>query len=109
LKRLVETVVAEEFNLRDRGLLLIVDELEASSSPPARLKVWATLHFLLRGSSFCCPQPECHVPVHGKALDRIGDALRRRMSLRQDVKLELTLTGAVQAGVVFDLRGRQAR
>lgn len=103
LKGLVETVVAD-MNVPARGLAFIVDELEAFGSPPERLKVWATLHFLRLGSPFCCCEPFCHLPLFGERLDRVNDALRRQMGLRQKVAVEfVAINGVVScAGVEFD-------
>jgi hypothetical protein len=103
LKQLVETVVADEFNLRARGLSFFVDELNVSGSPPERLKLWATLHFLPLGSPFCCPEPACHVPLFGKYLDRVNDALRSRMGIRQPVSVEFSVnSNTTHEGVEFD-------
>jgi hypothetical protein len=103
LKHLVEAVVAEEFKLSSRGLAFLVDELEAAGRPPKRLKVWATLHFLPLGSPFCCSEPHCHVPLFAERLDRVNDALRRRMGLRQEVSIEFVAIGcAPHADVDFD-------
>jgi ankyrin repeat protein len=103
LKRLVETVVADEFNLQARGLSFFVDELDVFGNPPERLKVWATLHFLPLGSPFCCVEPCCHVPLYGERLDRLNDALRRSMSIRHPVSVEFTVnSNATRAGVEFD-------
>jgi hypothetical protein len=102
LKQLVELVVNDEFNLRARGLLFMVDELEVFGSPPERFKVWATLHFLPPGSPFCCAEPLCHLPLHGKGLDRVNDALRRSMGIQQPVSMEFSVGYTAHAGVEFD-------
>jgi hypothetical protein len=103
LKHLVEKVVAEEFKLSLRGLAFLVDEVEAAGRPPKRLKVWATLHFLPLGSPFCCSEPHCHVPLFAERLDRVNDALRRRMGLRQEVSIEVVAIGcASHENVEFD-------
>ena len=109
LKQLLQTVVADEFNLRSRGLCLFVDELEAFGRPPERLKVWATLHFLPLGSPFCCDEPLCHVPLWGEYLDRVNDAIRRAAGIVQMVSAEFSVnSSSAHPGVEFDdiLSGR---
>ena len=95
--------MSDEFNLKTRGLLLIVDELKVFGNPPQRIKVWATLHFLPAGSPFCCAQPECHLPQSGNHLGRLNDALRRRLELTQPISLEFALAGnSTHAGIKFE-------
>jgi ankyrin repeat protein len=109
LKQLVEASVAEEFKLAERGLSFLVDEIDVAGTPPERLRVWATLHFLPLGSPFCCCEPSCHVPPYAEYMDRIADSLRRRMGLRQQVSLETVNIGnLVHPGAEFDdaLTGR---
>jgi hypothetical protein len=103
LKQLIEAVVADEFNLRARGLLFLVDELDVSGKPPERFKVWATLHFLPLGSPFCCVEPLCHVPLYAEYLDRVNDAIRRGMGIRQPISVEFVVDNNItHAGVEFD-------
>jgi hypothetical protein len=103
LKQLVESIVAEEFDLRRRGLSFLVDEIEVFGSPPERLKVWATLHFLPLGSPFCCRDAGCHVALYGALLERVNDALRRNMHLRQAVSAEFVVgCNTAHCGVEFD-------
>jgi hypothetical protein len=95
--------MADEFNLHARGLSLLVDELEVFGDPPERLKIWGTLHYLPVGSPFCCRQPECHISLLGRHKDRVNDALRHRMDLRQPVLLELgRIASIVHDGVKFE-------
>lgn len=103
LKFLIESLIAEEFKLRQRGIAFIVDELEVTGHPPERIKVWATVHFLALGSPFCCCEPECHVPLFAEGVNRISDAIRRRMQLRQAVSLRFVAVDATaHADVEFD-------
>ncbi|MDP9174379.1 MAG: ankyrin repeat domain-containing protein [Planctomycetota bacterium] len=95
--------MTEEFNLAARGLSFFVDQLELFGSPPARLKVWATLHFLPLGSPFCCVEPLCHMPLYGEHLERVNDAVRRGMGIRQAVSVTFSVnSGTVLSGVEFD-------
>ena len=100
---LVEQIVSEQGNLPAHGLAFLVDEIEVFGKPPERLKVWATLHFLPLGSPFCCGEPLCHLCFHGERLERINEAIRHRMGLRQAVSVEFASIGVCyQAGVEFD-------
>lgn len=102
LKHLVEEAVCDRFDLGRRGLAFFVDELEVHGSPPERLLVWASLHFLPRGSPFCCGEPHCHVPLRLQSRDEINDAVRRRMGLRSDVVVEfVAIRAAVHESVEF--------
>ncbi|MGA2500111.1 MAG: ankyrin repeat domain-containing protein [Tepidisphaeraceae bacterium] len=106
LKHLVEEIVATECRLAERGLAFIIDEIEVIGAPPERLRVWATLHFLPLGSPFCCREPGCHLFLYVDRLERVNDALRRRLGLRQDVSIEFVDFGAVVCdGVEFDMDG----
>ncbi|HEY2584718.1 MAG TPA: ankyrin repeat domain-containing protein [Tepidisphaeraceae bacterium] len=103
LKHLVEETVSERFNLGRRGLAFFVDEVEVHGSPPERLRVWASLHFLPNGSPFCCCEPCCHVPQHPPFGDEIGDAIRRRLGLQSAVVVEFAaIRPVVQELVEFD-------
>ena len=103
LKHLVEAVVTEQFNLSQRGLAFLVDELEVSGRPPQRLRVWATLHFLPVGSPFCCGEPLDHVPLFAEYLDRVDDAIRRRMGILQEISTEFVAINVTScSGVEFD-------
>jgi hypothetical protein len=88
LKRLVEKAVAEVCCLPRPGLWFCVDAVEVQGRPPARLTVWATLHFLPEGSPFCCGEPGCHLGLFGERLTQIADHLRRAMHLRQPLLVE---------------------
>src|SRR5262249_44738156 len=85
VKRLVELAVADACNLPRPGLWFCVDEVEAFGSPPCRLRVWATLHFLAEGLPFCCGEPGCHLGMFGERLERIGASVRNAMGLKHDV------------------------
>lgn len=103
LKQLVESVVADQFNLQVRGLLFLIDELNVLGSRPKHLKVWATLHFLPLGSPFCCCEPMCHALLHGAHLQRVNEELRRSMGILQTVSAEFALQiNTTHAGVEFD-------
>lgn len=90
LKRLVEEAVAVECDLPRLGLWFCVDAVEAQGRPPARFRVWATLHFVPVGSPFCCGEPGCHLGLFGELLERVGDRIRRSMGLTQPVAVEFT-------------------
>ena len=89
LTRLVEDAVAAETSLGP-GLRLVLDPVDADGRPPARLRVRGTLHFTRAGSPYCCRQPGCHLALTVGAIDRIGDHVRRRMNLRQEVVVDFT-------------------
>jgi hypothetical protein len=103
LKELVESAVADEYDLRRRGLFFVVDEIKVSGDPPNHLQVWATLHFLPLGSPFCCCETSCHVPLYAHFLERLNDIVRRRMKLQQSITLEFVAIGqTIHDGVEFD-------
>jgi hypothetical protein len=103
VKRLVEEAVSERFDLEQRGLAFFVDELDVQGTPPERIAVWASLHFLPKGSPFCCCEPSCHVPPLPQYRDDVNDAVRRRMGLRSSVVVEfMAVRPAVREGVEFD-------
>jgi hypothetical protein len=103
LKRFIEEIVSDECRLLGRGLLFMVDELAVSGSPPQRIKVWGTLHFLPLGSPFCCCEPMCHLWLFGDRAERVNDAMRRRLGLRQEVSIEFVcIRPAPHNGVEFD-------
>lgn len=88
LKRLVEAAVTEICGLPRPGLWFCVDEVKSSGSPPERLRIWATLHFLPAGSPFCCGEPGCHLGLFGEREAEVGDHVRRAMGLQQPVVVE---------------------
>src|SRR5262245_50045757 len=104
LKRLVESAVAEACRLPRPGLWFCVDDVEVFGNPPVRVKVWATLHFLLAGLPFCCGEPGCHLAPWGDRLVEIGDHVRRAMGLRQTVTVDFGDRIGVNyhAGVEFE-------
>lgn len=105
LKQLLEGTIAEEFKLQMRGLAFFVDEIEINGRRPERIRAWATLHFLPLGSPFCCCEPLCHLPLFGGRLDRLNDAIRRKMGLQQEISIEfVAIQPAPAADVGFDNR-----
>ena len=105
LVRLVGAAVADECGLPRPGLWLCVDDVRAAGRPPARLRAWATLHFLPAGSPFCCGEPGCHLPLWPDRLAAVGDRVRRAMGLRQPVAVEFPdwIDVRYHAGVRFAL------
>src|SRR5262245_23506690 len=103
IKRLVESAVGEACRLPRPGLWFCVDDVEVSGSPPERIKVWATLHFLPAGSPFCCGEPICHLGNWGERGAEIGDRVRRAMGLRQVVTVDIgdRIAANYHAGVEF--------
>lgn len=107
LKRLIEAVVEDECRFTPRGLLFLVDELEVAGHPPARIKVWGTLHFQPLGSPFCCLEPGCHLGLYAGRLDSIRDAVRRKLNLQQRVEVEFVgIRCMVASGVSSDISPR---
>ena len=86
LKRLVEQAVADTYVLAARGLWLCVDQVETHGRPPEHLKVWATLHFLLKGSPFCCGEPAYH--FGGAGVRQVSEHVRTAMHLRQPLSVD---------------------
>jgi hypothetical protein len=103
LKRLIEAVATQIFHLKQRGLLLCVEEIETHGRVPTEIRAWATLHFLPAGSPFCCTEPDCHLFVDPDAPHPVGDALRQRLRLRQAIDFEFAaLHSVVHPGVLAD-------
>ncbi len=99
LQRLVERVLSEQLRLEERGYSLAVTRIETPGVPPTRVRAWADLHFLPKGSPFCCMEPSCHLPP----LDGVGDELRRRLKLSQEVSFELAdVEPVLHTDVVLD-------
>ena len=105
LKRLVEQAVAAVCSLPRPGLWLCADTVTTQGRPPARLQVWATLHFLPEGSPFCCGEPGCHLGLFGERLAQIAEHVRRAMHLRQPLQVEFVggVSVIYHAGVQFQL------
>jgi hypothetical protein len=103
LKRLIEAVATQVFHLKQRGLLLCVEEIETHGRAPSEIRVWATLHFLASGSPFCCTEAGCHLFVAPDRPHPIGEALRRRLQLTQAVDFKFAaLHSVVHPGVLAD-------
>ena len=110
LKRLVESAVADVCGLPRTGLWFCVDEVEATGRPPKRIKVWATLHFLVGGSPFLDDDPAWDFDLDADAEKWIGDHVRRAMGLRQAVSVEfLKRTDDAQVDKDFLRRNRLKR
>lgn len=105
LKRIIEEIVEDECKLSPRGLLFLMDELEVSGHPPARINVWGTLHFLPLGSPFCCLEPGCHLGLYTGRQERICDGVRRRLRLTQPVAIEFSGIGSMVPNGVTSDRG----
>lgn len=99
LVQLVEEAMQEVGRFADRGVWLCVDELEATGQPIARVRVWATLHFLPAGSPFDSDDPDLWVwPLRTEA----EECLRKEMGLLQPVRLDwVAVRAVVHEGVVF--------
>ena len=102
LKRLVIVAVERVCRVPRSGLLLNIDEIESSGSPPSSIRAWATLHFTKEGSPFCCGEPACHLCLTEDSLEEIGDEVRRAMGLRQRVDVQFASLGVLyHDGVSF--------
>ena len=93
LKRLVGLAVGRVCGLPRAGLILNIDQVESTGRPPAKIRVWATLHFTKVGSPFCCGEPGCHIPLGEDGLTEIGEDVRRSMNLRHPVTVEFVSVG----------------
>ena len=94
LQRLIEQVATDVYRLRERGLMLHIEQLEAPGRLPSTIRVWANLHFLPQGSPFCCTEPDCHLFYlpwifghHVDPADSLEAHLRRRLGLRQEIRV----------------------
>ncbi len=88
LKRIIEDVVREECEIDGLRVQFCVDEVETVGRPLTCLKVWATLHFIPSKTPFCCGEPNCHLGIFTERRARIEDDVRRRLSLRQALKID---------------------
>ncbi len=111
LKQMVQTVVNDHTNSYGRGLCFLVDEIATAGRPLERIKVWGTLHFLPIGSPFCCTEPSCHLPIHGRGLCRISESVRCQLNLLQEVHVEfMGIASVLHEGVLHDdFTGRSPR
>lgn len=102
LKRLVTLALERLCVVPRTGLMLNIDEIESSGSPPTNIRAWATLHFTQDGSPFCCGEPACHLCLTKDRLEEIGDEVRRAMGLRQSVVVHFVSVGVrYHEGVTF--------
>src|SRR5689334_11227813 len=88
LRRLVTQVVCEICGIARRGLWFCVDHVEEVGKPTERLRVWATLHFLVGGSPYCCGEPGCHLGLFGERLVQVTKRLKRELNVRQHLVVE---------------------
>jgi hypothetical protein len=103
LRRLIEEIANQVFRLQQRGLLLCVEQVEASGRLPSEIRAWANLHFLPEGSPFSCTEASIHLFVPPDVPHPIGEELRRRLRLRQAVEFEfVSVHGVVHPGVTAD-------
>ncbi len=88
IKRAIEVAVAEVCQLPGRGLWFAVDQVEVKGRPAERIRVWATLRFLIEGSPFCCGEPGCHLGLIGDRLAEINARLRSELRLGNQAVVE---------------------
>ena len=101
LQRLVEDVVRESTNLD--GYAFLVNEVEARGKPLSCLRVWATLHYLPKGSPFSLIEPEVDLWLHEERLAELSDTIRRRLGLLHEVRLDFVhISPFVHDGVELD-------
>jgi hypothetical protein len=103
LQRLIEEVASDLFRLKARGLFLHVEQIETRGRIPTIIRAWAKLHFLPKGSPFCCMEPTCHLFVDPTLPHPIADEIRRRLRLRQSVEFRFAdVHPIVHDGVQLD-------
>lgn len=88
IQRAIEATVAEVCQLDGRGLWFGVDQVEVIGRPIERIKVWATLRFLIEGSPFCCGEPGCHLGLFGDRLAEINEHLSSELRLENTAMVE---------------------
>jgi hypothetical protein len=103
LARLVERIVNKEHRLRERGLRLFVQQIEVCGRVPQRIRAWATLHFTLHGSPYCCGEPSCLLFVEPGTINPVEVELRKSLGLRQSVAFDFArVVPVIHRGVLFD-------
>ena len=103
LQLLIQEIVTDYGNLPRKGLRFVVDELETIGRPLQRIDLWATLHFLPLGSPFCCSEPCCRLPVIGRRLLDINEAMRRHLQSRQEITVDFKgIAAHIHPEVLFD-------
>jgi hypothetical protein len=103
LRRLVEEIANDLHRLSERGLMLAVKRIEVRGRLPERIRAWARLHYLPKGSPFCCMEPGCHLFVDPSLPHPVGEELRRRLRLRQSVEFDFAnIEPVLHTGVQFD-------
>ncbi len=103
LSRLIEEIVDTELRLEQRGLRFAVDELKVRGRLPGRVNIWATLHFLSKGSPFCCEDPNHHLWLFQEELKMIAQLVAQRLHIQQEIDLRIVkFYTLAHEGVTFD-------
>lgn len=107
LCRLIEEGIVAEFGIPKPGLWLGVDRARSFGRVPHRIEFVATAHFTLRLIPLCCGELDCHLNYwHKPSWGRLGEFVRRRLRLRQEIEVEMVDYVCIyHRGVTFH-RGR---
>jgi hypothetical protein len=75
---------------------------------PGRVDVGARLHFLEKGSPFCCEDPYCHLWLFQEELKKIAQLVAQQLHIRHEIDLRIVkLDTFTHDGVIFDDEIRQ--
>ena len=88
IKKTIEAAVAETCQLRGRGVWFAVDQVKVIGRPIERIRVWATLRFLVEGSPLCCGEPGCHLGLQGGRLAEIEERVSSELGMGNQVAVE---------------------
>jgi hypothetical protein len=101
LLRLLEETISEECKFPRPGLFLNINEIEPIGHPLEKIFVWATLHFTVEGSPFCCGEPGCHLGLFGERLRRVEEDITRRLRVTGPLEITTNFHVEYHEGVEF--------